>query len=286
MSARHPPIGLRYFAPAPDLAEFVSSYYLFHADLPHVADMMRADLGQIRFMVSGRGTYLFGSGVSCMTPDVTVLGPTTAPTRFDVIGPVMVFGIALLPAGWSALVREDASQMADRLEDASAVFNHDLDNALDAMRTMPTPEVMVAIGDALVRRLARRARAVQPDFTSMVDSWLTGHASPSIDYLVANSDLSIRQVERLTRRIYGASPKLLARKYRALRSASLLSAGEMGWADAAGDAFFDQSHFIREIKQFTGMTPRQLTGAATPLTRLTMRRRMFNGRVARLGAIS
>ncbi|HEY0270152.1 MAG TPA: TonB-dependent receptor, partial [Sphingomonas sp.] len=42
-------ISLRYFQPAADLRRYVSSYYLFSANLPLVTDIVRADLAQIRF---------------------------------------------------------------------------------------------------------------------------------------------------------------------------------------------------------------------------------------------
>src|SRR3546814_3275114 len=45
-------LSLRYAAPAPELREFISTYYLFRADLSDIADSTRADLPQIRFMLS------------------------------------------------------------------------------------------------------------------------------------------------------------------------------------------------------------------------------------------
>ena len=88
--------------------------------------------------------------------------------------------------------------------------------------------------------------------------------------LIAELGVSARQVERLTKRIYGAPPKLLARKYRSLRAASLIGTSQLHWSEAAGDAFFDQSHFIRDFKRFTGLTPSQFQNDPPPVTRLTL----------------
>ena len=89
--------------------------------------------------------------------------------------------------------------------------------------------------------------------------------------------MSARSVERLARRIYGASPKLLARKYRTLNAAVRMGNGDIpGWADVVGSAYYDQSHFIREFKQFVGITPTRFVIEAAPLMRLTIvRRRMM-----------
>lgn len=280
------PIGLRYMVPAPDLREYISSYYLFWAHLPNVADVMRADLPQIRFMIEGSGEYNFANGDCIATPDVSLIGPTMGATRFAVAGPLRVLGIALLPAGWATLVRDDASRHADSLIDASAVFGTLVEDALDAMRGALHPEVLVSIADAVMRELVGRVSEVPLWFTRLTDGWLTGAASPDVDTLVAATGMSSRQVERLARRIYGAPPKLLARKYRALRAASLLGQGDLPWQEVVGDAFYDQSHFIREFKHFTGQTPRHFQRDPTPVTRLSIGRRALAGKLPELALVS
>ena len=95
--------GLRYLEPARDLRGIVSSYYLFWADMAEIADLTRADLPQLRFMLSGTGDYALGGLASIDAPDIALIGPTMAASRFAVRGPLMVFGAAFLPAGWAAL---------------------------------------------------------------------------------------------------------------------------------------------------------------------------------------
>src|SRR3546814_5807675 len=50
-----------------------------------------------------------------------------------------------------------------------------------------------------------------------VDGWLMDEGSPRIETLADITGLSPRQLARLTNKYYGCPPKLLARKYRALR---------------------------------------------------------------------
>jgi methylphosphotriester-DNA--protein-cysteine methyltransferase len=281
-----PVIGLHYFEPAADLRRHISSYYIFRADLPAVADIMRADIAQLRFMVAGIGAYYFSDGVRVPTPDICLLGPTTAATSIEVIGPLLVFGVGLHPAGWAALVREDASQYSARAEDAVGRFGSPVEEALDAMRCARSAAEMLAVANIAMRRLLVRAAEPPLWFTAMTDHWLIGEASPQVDTLVERTGMSARQVERLAKRIYGAPPKLLARKYRALRAASLLGTGKMPWTDVVGDAFYDQSHFIREFKHFTGHTPNQFQRAPSPLTQLTLQRRALIGKLPEIVVIT
>jgi AraC-like DNA-binding protein len=280
------PIGLRYLEPAPELRGFISSYYIFWADLPQVTDVVRADLPQLRFMLAGKGEYTFAGDHIARTPEISLIGPTLGASHFSVAGPLLVFGVAMLPAGWAALVRDDASRHADGLEDATAVFGPVLRDALDAMRVAPNFKVMAAVADTVLRTLVANAADAPLWFTQMTDAWLTGAPSPEVDTLVAAAGMSARQVERLARRIYGAPPKLLARKYRALRAASVLGSAHLHWRDVAGDAFYDQSHFIREIKHFTGLTPRQFQRDMPPVTRLSLQRRTLAAHLPRLALVS
>lgn len=281
-----PPVGLRYCAPAPDLRRYVSSYYLFHADLSHVSDMVRADLAQLRFMIAGHGAYMFADGEARISPEVTVIGPTLSATRFDIAGPVLVFGISLLPAGWTALVREDASRHTADVVDGVALFGALVADALDAMRGALSTDMMVAIADRTMRALAAEADDPPLWFTKLADRWLLGSASPKVDAFVAELGLSARQVERLTRRSYGGPPKLIARKYRALRAASLLGTDGVQWQDVASEGYYDQSHFIRDFKQFTGLTPRQFQSDPSPVTRLMLQRRTLNAHMPKLQLFS
>lgn len=275
-------IALRYFLPAPDLRRYIASYYIFRADLPLVSDLVRADLAQIRFMISGHGHYQFAGGLIVETPRVSLVGPTMAASRFEVVGPVLVFGASLLPTGWAAAVREDANLLVHRVDDAAARLGPVLDDALDAMSGAASAEAMVSIGDAAMRAVF--SRAVDPPlwFTQMMEGWLTDAASPSLDRLAELSGTSPRQLARLANRIYGAPPKLLARKYRALRAAHLLcDSGDDGFS-AARDAFYDQSHLIREVRRFTGLTPTQYRENPPPVTRLMLQRRWFAAQLPRI----
>jgi AraC-like DNA-binding protein len=278
-------IGLRYYEPAADLRALISAYYIFRADLPVLADMMRADLGQLRFVLRGGGTYLRDNWW-VRTSDVHLLGPSTLATRFEARGPLLLFGISLHPAGWATLVRDDASLLANRGVNGIDRFGSLIEDMLDALRHAPDTRAMVSIADMVMRVLKGRASEPPIHLTGIVDAWLTGATDPAVDHLIADLGISARQVERLTKRIYGAPPKLLARKYRALRAASLIGTSQLHWSDAAGDAYFDQSHFIRDFKRFTGLTPSQFQNDPSPVTRLTLQRRAAPGEIAPLARVS
>jgi AraC-like DNA-binding protein len=277
-------VSLDYAAPAADLKEFVSVFYDFRADVPRFEDVDRADLAQLRFQLQGCGRYRFADGHVQDGPEVQVVGPTMGVTHISVEGPAEVFGAGLLPAGWGAMIAIDASSVTNRVIDGAELFGPQVREVAERLRATASLEERVAITGSFIRDLIAGGHEQPRWFTRTVDDWLESSLNPQVDDLVAAARLSRRHVERLCKRLYGCPPKLLARKYRALRAAVVLAKGEASTAELLTQGFYDQSHCIREIKRFTGVTPTRIQGDLNELTRLTMKRTEFAGQVAPLVA--
>src|SRR3546814_578880 len=222
--------------------------------MPHVSDHVRADFAQLRFNLSGRGHYIFRDGRQMESPQTCILGATMSSALFEVEGPLQTVGVSLLPLGWHALTGLDASEYVDSLFDAADLHPEfaELENTL---RLIDDPQVGVDRLWDFLRRHFRRVNSAHRAFVEATGQWLSGDGSPRVETLIESTGLSARQVARLTNRLYGAPPKLLARKYRALRVASLIASSDDDWLDIVGDLFYDQSHLIRELKFFIGLTP-------------------------------
>lgn len=271
-------ISLEYAAPAEALRDCLSVFYEFRADVPRFEDAERADFAQIRFILSGKGRARFADGHEQEAPPIYVMGPTTGMTQIWLEGPFHAFGAGLLPAGWGALMGFEASTLVNRAIDATALFGTKLNAVADELRAAPTLDAKVAIGNRVIAALMK-ADHLPIVFTRQVDKWLADSLNPEVDDLVDSLGISRRQVERQCKKLYGAPPKLLARKYRALRAAITLARGEAQMEELIGDGFYDQSHFIREIKAFTGVTPKKFHDDLPTLAKLTLKRAELAGQV-------
>lgn len=268
-------VTLDYATPDESLRDFLSVFYEFRANVAVFEDVERADLAQFRFVLQGQGRYTFTDGVVMAAPVIQILGPSTGPTAVRVEGPVEMFGVGLLPAGWGALLDFEASVLVNRVIDATDVFGSELNLTMQALRAAGSFEERVAIGNALAHDMVARDIGGASDFTRIVDQWLASSPSPDVEELVRAAGVSRRQVERHCKKFYGSPPKLLARKYRALKAAICLAKGEGVTQDLVADGFYDQSHFIREIKHFTGLTPGKISEDFSVLAKLTLKRTEF-----------
>lgn len=273
-------ISLDYAAPAEELRDYLSVFYEFRADVDRFEDLERADFAQVRFMLEGEGEMTFADGNVQSGFPVMIVGPTTGMTKVTVRGPVRIFGAGLLPAGWGAVMGIEASAMVNRLIDATEIFGKGVLEVANRMRSMTSLDQLVEIGNSLTKELVAYGNDKPFSFTRIVDNWLASDFSPDVEDLVIATGLSRRQVERNCKRLYGAPPKVLARKYRALKAAIHLAKGDADLHDLVVEGFYDQSHFIREIKHFTGVTPKRIRDDLPTLAKLTLKRGELAGEVA------
>jgi AraC-like DNA-binding protein len=216
-----------------------------------------------------------------------MIGATMAATEFFLDSPANVLGVSILPMGWLALGCGDADSCVDSLFDMTGRHGEQYQDMLETIRQERNPDIAVnAMWDFLATQLRPIAHETH-DLVAIIDAWLSENSAPQVDDLNAAIGLSPRQVARYTKRIYGTSPKMLARKYRALRCAGFIVIDKKNWQELCEEgAFYDQAHFIREIKHFLGMTPHKLLNSPTEVTRWTTQRRAMTGLVSELHRIS
>jgi AraC-like DNA-binding protein len=276
-------IHVQYEAPDGHLAALVSSLYRLDFEGDSFCEIERADRAQFRFQLKGTGEYHFTNGEVVQICPVTIIGPTTAPVTAKSQCSLSVFGWGMLPAGWAALMGSEAADYVDKAFDARLIFGDWIMGIRDELIANPEFADQIEIGCLAADNIFRFKTTAPFEFTRKVDAWLAEPGDPDVDLLAAETSLSLRQLERMTKRYYGMPPKKLARKYRALRAAQALAHGDSLDDAGLGLVFYDQSHLIREVKQFTGLTPSQLRSGQSELTQATMDgRRALGSRVSSL----
>jgi methylphosphotriester-DNA--protein-cysteine methyltransferase len=78
----------------------------------------------------------------------------------------------------------------------------------------------------------------------------------SIGEIASRTGFTERHIEQLFKKHVGLTPKFLARIVRFNRIFHLISDKQPDWSDIVFQSgFYDQSHFIRNFKAFTGEDP-------------------------------
>lgn len=270
---------LNYFPPPPDLQPYISLFYEFHHPGPVFEGYTKADYAQFRVHLRGHGgTYRFIDGTELVSPRVQIMGPTTGVTHIRTESAVHVFGAGILPQGWAQMVEFGAGALINSVIDVEPLFGKGMTVLGEAFTSAATVEERLELAIGAARRfLATDHRNPKAKILRAVDEWLMSSTDPQVDALYAMLPLSPRQIERDCRKFYGAAPKQIARKFRALRAATMIARGEATIADAIDFGFYDQSHMTREIRHFTGETPKKLTESDNLVGNLIMSRGRITG---------
>jgi AraC-like DNA-binding protein len=277
---------LKYAPPPRDLADFVSVFYRFESDEPQMDELERADVAQFRFARTGAGKVVFKNGSVEQIERVAVYGPRTMASRIIAQDPIEMFGFGILPAGWGAMTDISAATVANCIVPAKDIFGAGVDDLTKALAGCATLDDMAEKASDYIRKIAINGDPTSLWFSREVDSWLQKSMVPDFEELLSTTGLPRRRVEILIKQLYGATPNLLIRKYRALRTANLIAHGDGRWQDYAAELYYDQPHCIREIKQFIGITPSAIRDEVSRLTTMTFSRRRLAGEIAPLAAQS
>ena len=264
---------MRYWRPASALAPLVSGYHLYAiapAEGARQRDVFQPAWPALRFT--------FGTGDWCVRQPgerwqavgpISVFGPSSRITWSE-SGPGLVVGIGLRPRGWSRLAKIMASDWADRVGDPTGVFTFDAQDLQREVARLDDDEQVPKLfdaflathagepdeGDAVVG--AAEAALLDPELTTVAD-------------LARRIGTSTRTLERLSRRAFGFTPKLLLRRARFLRSLhAVAQAQTAGRATAIDPGYTDYSHFVRDAQHFLGMSPQAFLKLDTRLLRQSL----------------
>ena len=260
-----------YIAPPAAISDYVTTLYHFRCDEPSTRDIQPASIGHLALFPHGKGEMHFHHGGRDPNHEVALLTPQSRAAHIAVEGRFHAFGAALTPLGWAALTGLHAGEYSDRLLPAAEFLGKDVaehgGRLLEEYRSGAKSgrECALEVGTIVGGNL----KPVNPrhrDLIRVVNTWLGSSLNPSIEDLNRAAAYSPRQAQRLCERYFGLPPRALARKYRALRAAALLSFPQLTpeFEAQLGEAFFDQPHMIREISLFVGRTPARLAGDDTP----------------------
>ncbi|MDJ0641563.1 MAG: helix-turn-helix domain-containing protein [Erythrobacter sp.] len=264
-------ISVDYIAAPAAISDYVTTLYHFRCDEPVIRDIQPASVGHLSLFPYGKGEMRFRDGHCDPNPEIAILTPLSTAAPIFVEGPFHVIGAALTPLGWASLTGLHAGEHRDRLREARDILGDDVvligERLILEYRngSMRGGECALALGEYIGRK-ARPINSRHVELIRLVNTWLGSSLNPDIGDLMDKAAYSHRQVQRLVERYFGLPPQALARKYRALRAAALLSFPSLTpeFEAELGSAFFDQSHMIREINLFAGRTPARLSNNDSP----------------------
>ncbi len=189
--------------------------------------------------------------------DGCVVSTPTRAWQFGYPVPSRSVGVHFTPWGLAPFLPMAAVDLCDRPATIEQVWGRPAIAELQAqMAAVAAPEQLLTL---LEEALLRQLHEVQGlDLVRHVSTAIAATAGTvPIGDLIAGGGVSSTSLARSFKQIIGVTPKRLARSHRfATTVLSIDPAEPVDWADlAAGAGYFDQAHFSRDFREFTGFTP-------------------------------
>lgn len=262
----------QFAAPHPDLRPYITTYYVADVASPdgsEVEDLLHPEWGSVRYVCSGAARGSVQPEPMEPVPPVTLVGHSSRATRVGCVS-MRIASFGLLPLGWHHFVGLPASRFSDRSADA-----HELKARVDFAALLPRVAAATELADisaifdeALRQALARTPKSARND-DAKIESLHRALLDPEVASVAEITDrmgLTVLQLERLSKRVFGFSPKLLIRRQRFLRTlAVLMREPASKWADILDPQYYDQAHFNRDFQRFFGMAPKQYLALEKPI---------------------
>lgn len=259
-------MGPTLYAPPEDLTEYVECFWTMEAG--------QEDIGStVGTFANGKSGILFqhwdgrsglgppGARESPFTngdvPTSLLYGKSTAPSHTFTKGPVRLAGVVFTPQALSTLLNLQPAEITNApviLADASCA------NIGDRLLNARSQQEQLVL---LTQFLRARVDHARPEDLLVTESLRLIHRDirlRRVHQLLKCLKVSERQFERRFIRATGVSPHQYIRVARFQEAIRLMKTARFSHlCDLAYDlSYADQSHFIKDVKEFSGFTPRRL----------------------------
>lgn len=166
-----------------------------------------------------------------------------------------MIGIKLQPAALTCLFDLDQSGLTGKVVE----LPEDIEQVLSPILALLKPELdIIEVCKELdnvflkLTPLETNTKDIEEALAFIIDR----KGNLGVNELTQAVDCGERKLERLFKRFVGISPKFFARIIRLSHIFELMQEGDKSWSDLVYDSgFYDQSHFIKNFKEFTGEDP-------------------------------
>lgn len=253
------------YQPNSELTEFVKCYWTLEGEkesTPQRNTIVPDGTMKLIFHYGDTYKYHPNNGESIILPKCFLIGQLTKPYVVEPIGITGSFVVRFHPNGFVPLSTIPIKEMENMAVPLDKLFGKDGEEIGESiLKANSTSERINIIEAFLLKRLTDK-QTIDNIVKSTIETILNANGQFSVNEHSLQNNINRRQLTRKFSSIIGLSPKQLSKTIRiqaALKS--LLTKDVDKLTDLAYEnEYFDQAHFIKEFKEFTGLTPKEFYG--------------------------
>nr|WP_068886758.1 helix-turn-helix domain-containing protein [Pedobacter panaciterrae] len=169
-------------------------------------------------------------------------------------GPTGSFAIKLKPAALTQLFNLNMDQYLDKIVDLDTFPNPELAAMKEKLLPFKNEHDLKRVLDSYFIKLSKDI--IANPLKDALDLIFSSNGTATVAEMLSTAKLSERQLERLFKKYIGLSPKYYSRIIRFNYIFQLIKSKNSSWTEIVYQSgYYDQSHFIRNFKAFTGEDP-------------------------------
>jgi len=249
---------LKKIFPSTVLQPFVRCYWLFdieESDIPYTQLLFPfGSFELILNLYNPPKMQILGDGKSFIQPNCFYPGQFTKPFILDFAKSSKCIGVSFHPWVGNFLFNIPAKEFTDKTICLDSISNQN--NLLDKLlHSNNEPNLIFILESYLIEKI--RYYKMDPITTSIAKLIISNPSLPNFKNILQSSGISRRRIEQRFISSIGLTMSSYSRKARFQNAVSLIRANKLKSLSYIGleAGYYDQSHFIREFKEFSGLTP-------------------------------
>lgn len=250
------------FAPHKDLSDFIKCYWTLEVPAEPNPEKQRAIadgyIEMIFHLAEDVKSYTDEQGYA-LQPRAMILGHTIKPFFFEPTGNVDTFAVKFFPYGLANIIQCPLKDLTDKVLPLHQIFDKNFSQkATLQINQVTNTQQRISVIESLLFEMLSQKKISDCIVKNTIDMLFATKGNSSVSSLLKETPNYQRQLQRKFSQKIGLTPKQLGKIIRlqtALRM--LLNNPTDKLYHIAYDAdYYDQAHFIRDFKEFTGICPK------------------------------
>ncbi|MFZ1808946.1 MAG: helix-turn-helix domain-containing protein [Cyclobacteriaceae bacterium] len=251
------------YNPHPDLRTIVKCYWTL--EIPEQPDIQKQLIlpdgcVDMCFILGDDIKRYTSANKFIIQPRQMLLGQITEQFYIEPTGYVNTFAIRFYPYGFANFIDLPLNELGNKETPLNQLFGDEIARQLDQeiIQAKTVNERIDIIESFLFGRLSDKV-IIDNIVKSTIDAMFLSNGSRPLNAILKDYSQKRRQLERNFKKQIGLSPKQLSKAIRLQATLQLLLNQTTGTLTniAYENEYYDQPHFIKDFKEFTGITPKE-----------------------------
>ncbi len=249
------------YSPSPVLAPLVRLFWSLEADATAIAEKQTiVPDGCMEMIIHYGDPYQqFSENGIILQPRSFVFGQIIRPLQISPTGRTGMVAVRFHPEGFAPFFTGSLQAMENRAVPLTELFGEEGDRLTQEILSALSIDNRIAILENFLINRLTSPHSIDAITKSGVGALLESKGQLSVAELAEHVEINRRKLERKFATVIGLSPKQLSKMIRlqstlrALRSKTFPDLTTL----ALESGYFDQAHFIKDFREFTGISPKQ-----------------------------